>query len=116
FSLAQPVWQTCCSLQAPLPFAQDQSSIFSRRLAKFSINVYTKLVAQNSNQNIIFSPFSIQTCAAMARMGAKGKTATQLDRGLELISKNEAQIAESFHKVLATYETSMNVTVECARL
>ncbi|XP_034109355.1 serine protease inhibitor 42Dd-like [Drosophila albomicans] len=93
-------------LQAPLPFAQDQSSIFSKRLAKFSINVYTKLVAQNSNQNIIFSPFSIQTCAAMARMGAKGKTAAQLDRGLKLISNNEAQIAESFHKVLAAYEKS----------
>ncbi|XP_062130988.1 serine protease inhibitor 42Dd-like isoform X2 [Drosophila sulfurigaster albostrigata] len=93
-------------LQAPLPFAQDQSSTFSRRLAKFSINVYTKLVAQNSNQNIIFSPFSIQTCAAMARMGAKGKTAAQLDRGLKLISNDESQIAESFHEVLAAYEKS----------
>ncbi|XP_051860068.1 serine protease inhibitor 42Dd-like isoform X2 [Drosophila albomicans] len=97
--------------QAPLYFAQsssDRSSIaeFSRRLAIFSTNVYTTLVAKNANQNIIFSPFSIQTCAAMARMGAKGNTAAQLDRGLKLISNNNAKIADSFHKVLATYEKS----------
>ncbi|XP_060657880.1 serine protease inhibitor 42Dd-like [Drosophila nasuta] len=93
-------------LQAPLPFAQDQSSIFSRGLAKFSINVYTKLVANNPNDNIIFSPFSIQTCAAMARLGASGRTAAQLDRGLNLISNNAIEIAESFHNVLAAFEKS----------
>ncbi|XP_062134430.1 serine protease inhibitor 42Dd-like isoform X3 [Drosophila sulfurigaster albostrigata] len=97
--------------QAPLYFAitsPDWSGIpeFSRRLAIFSTNVYTTLVANNANQNIIFSPFSIQTCAAMARMGAKGNTAAQLDRGLKLISNNNAKIADSFHEVLATYEKS----------
>ncbi|XP_051860072.1 serine protease inhibitor 42Dd-like isoform X3 [Drosophila albomicans] len=86
--------------------AQDQSSIFSRGLAKFSINVYTKLVADNPNDNIIFSPFSIQTCAAMARLGASGRTAAQLDRGLNLISNNAIEIAESFHNVLAAFEKS----------
>ncbi|XP_062134422.1 antichymotrypsin-2 isoform X11 [Drosophila sulfurigaster albostrigata] len=85
---------------------QDQSNIFSRGLAKFSNNVYTKLVADNPNDNIIFSPFSIQTCAAMARLGASGRTAAQLDRGLNLISNNAVEIAESFHKVLAAFEKS----------
>ncbi|XP_062134413.1 uncharacterized protein LOC133844443 isoform X3 [Drosophila sulfurigaster albostrigata] len=107
-------------LQPPLHFAQvqhqsrysmtspDSNNVaeFSRRLATFSINVYNKLITQKPNQNIIFSPFSIQTCAAMARLGAVGETAAQLDRGLGLISNNEAQIAESFHKVLADYENS----------
>ncbi|XP_034107433.1 antichymotrypsin-2-like isoform X3 [Drosophila albomicans] len=109
-------------LQPPLNYAQvhvhhqsrnsmaspDSNNVaeFSRRLATFSINVYNKLITQKPNQNIIFSPFSIQTCAAMARLGAVGETAAELDRGLGLISNNEAQIAESFHNVLATYENS----------
>ncbi|KAH8372384.1 hypothetical protein KR093_011266, partial [Drosophila rubida] len=84
---------------------------FSRHLATFSINLYSKLIAQKPNQNIIFSPFSIQSCAAMARLGASGETAAQLDQGLGLISTNEAQIAESFHNVLAEYENSSIVHI-----
>ncbi|KAH8297230.1 hypothetical protein KR044_007637 [Drosophila immigrans] len=112
-------------LQAPLHFAQlqpqfrtsmtspDSNNVaeFSRRLATFSINVYSKLIAQKPNQNIIFSPFSIQSCAAMARLGAKGETAAQLDRGLGLISNNESEIAESFHNVLTAYENSSTLHI-----
>ncbi|XP_034109646.1 antichymotrypsin-2-like [Drosophila albomicans] len=90
---------------------QDNSSRFSHRLAIFTTNVYTKLVTQNPNQNIIFSPLSIQSCAAMTRMGARGETAAQLDRGLALISNNEAQIADSFHKVLAAYNKSSYIHI-----
>ncbi|KAH8415940.1 hypothetical protein KR222_004330, partial [Zaprionus bogoriensis] len=72
----------------------------------FSHKLYEALVAQKPNQNIIFSPFSIQTCAAMARLGALGETADQLDRGLELVSKDTNQIAASFHQVLSAYENS----------
>uniref|UniRef100_A0A6P4EKN7 Alaserpin-like isoform X1 n=2 Tax=Drosophila rhopaloa TaxID=1041015 RepID=A0A6P4EKN7_DRORH len=79
---------------------------FSRRLALFSNNVYEKLSAQNPSQNIIFSPFSIQTCAAMVRMGAEGETATQLDQGLGLASSDAEKIADSFRKVLAAYKDS----------
>ncbi|XP_017031069.1 serine protease inhibitor 42Dd isoform X2 [Drosophila kikkawai] len=79
---------------------------FARRLAIFSINVYGKLSAQKSGENVVFSPFSIQTCAAMARVGAEGETAAQLDRGLGLASNDAEQIAQSFNQVLATYQDS----------
>lgn len=79
---------------------------FSRRLATFSINMYSKLISLKPNQNVVFSPFSIQSCAAMARLGASGETATQLDNGLGLISNDAGQIAESFHQVLSAYENS----------
>ncbi|XP_017079126.1 serine protease inhibitor 42Dd isoform X2 [Drosophila eugracilis] len=79
---------------------------FARRLALFSINVYGKLSEQKPGENIVFSPFSIQTCAAMARLGAEGETATQLDHGLGLASNDAGQIAQSFHQVLATYQDS----------
>ncbi|XP_032589864.1 alaserpin isoform X3 [Drosophila grimshawi] len=110
-------------LQAPLQLAQTQPhskspadvmadsestnlAEFSRRLAKFSVNMYGKLVASKPNTNVVFSPFSIQTCAAMARLGADGETAAELDRGLQLVSSDVAKIAESFHQVLAAYEKS----------
>ncbi|XP_017959616.1 alaserpin-like isoform X3 [Drosophila navojoa] len=79
---------------------------FSQRLAEFSNNLYGSLIALKPNTNVVFSPFSIQTCAAMARLGAEGETAAQLDRGLGLVSSDPQQIAESFHQVLAEYEKS----------
>ncbi|KAH8372755.1 hypothetical protein KR009_004425, partial [Drosophila setifemur] len=79
---------------------------FARRLALFSINVYGKLAAMNPGENVVFSPFSIQTCAAMARLGAEGETAAELDQGLGLASSDVEQIARSFHSVLASYQHS----------
>ncbi|KAH8390007.1 hypothetical protein KR200_005256 [Drosophila serrata] len=79
---------------------------FARRLAIFSINVYGKLSALKSGENVVFSPFSIQTCAAMARVGAEGETAAQLDSGLGLASNDVEQIAQGFHQVLAAYQDS----------
>ncbi|XP_068147274.1 serine protease inhibitor 42Dd isoform X2 [Drosophila tropicalis] len=79
---------------------------FSRRLAIFSINVYNQVSLLKPQENVVFSPFSIQTCAAMARLGAKKETAEELDRGLGLVSSDTKEIAESFHQVLATYEKS----------
>ncbi|KAM8712989.1 hypothetical protein ACLKA7_013330 [Drosophila subpalustris] len=110
-------------LQPPLQLAQSQSQSkpnlntmadgdsnnvaeFSRRLATFSINMYSKLITLKPNQNVVFSPFSIQSCAAMARLGASGETAEELDRGLGLVSNDAEQIAKSFHQVLAAYENS----------
>ncbi|XP_023171517.2 alaserpin-like isoform X2 [Drosophila hydei] len=104
----------------PISFAQRHSSptkimanpegnnlvAFSQRLGEFSNNLYGKLIALKPNTNVVFSPFSIQTCAAMARLGADGETAAQLDRGLGLVSSDVHQIAESFHQVLAEYEKS----------
>ncbi|XP_017838180.1 serine protease inhibitor 42Dd isoform X2 [Drosophila busckii] len=79
---------------------------YSRRLAIFSVNMYNKLSLMKPNENVVFSPFSIQSCAAMARLGAEGETAAELDRGLGLVSTDERQIAESFHQVISAYEKS----------
>ncbi|KRJ98194.1 uncharacterized protein Dyak_GE24388, isoform E [Drosophila yakuba] len=91
---------------ADLTMADAAHQEFARRLALFSINVYSKLAAHKPGENIVFSPFSIQTCAAMARLGAEKETATQLDQGLGLVSSEPEQIAQSFHQVLAAYQDS----------
>lgn len=45
---------------------------------KFALNLYSQLRTQPDN--LFFSPYSISTAIAMTAAGAKGKTATQIDR------------------------------------
>jgi len=45
---------------------------------KFALNLYSQLRTQPDN--LFFSPYSISTAIAMTSAGAKGKTATQIDR------------------------------------
>ncbi|XP_030387489.1 serine protease inhibitor 42Dd-like isoform X2 [Scaptodrosophila lebanonensis] len=79
---------------------------FAKNLDTFSRNVYSELVQLNQNTNIIFSPFSIQTCAAMVRIGAEGETATEMDVGLKLVSSDVKEIADTYGQVMADYEKS----------
>ncbi|KRF97548.1 uncharacterized protein Dwil_GK20756 [Drosophila willistoni] len=63
---------------------------FSGDLEKFSNYLYNQLSTGNPNRNIIFSPFCIQTCAAMLLMGAEKGTETfgELRYGLQFSSEN----------------------------
>jgi serpin B len=45
---------------------------------KLALNLYSQLCTQADN--LFFSPYSISTAIAMTAAGAKGKTATQIDR------------------------------------
>ncbi|KAH8406740.1 hypothetical protein KR222_008805, partial [Zaprionus bogoriensis] len=58
------------------------------------------------NTDLICSPFSIQTCAGMLRMGAEegSATARELDTGLNLSSSDVSEIADAFNTVLTAYE------------
>ncbi|KRF97547.1 uncharacterized protein Dwil_GK20758, isoform B [Drosophila willistoni] len=85
--------------------AQSSKLEFSQRLSVFSNNLYNQLSLLKPEENVVFSPFSIQTCAAMARLGAKKETAAELDRGLGLVSDTK-KMAESFHRALSTYKKS----------
>ncbi|XP_053965605.1 serine protease inhibitor 42Dd-like isoform X4 [Anastrepha ludens] len=79
---------------------------FARKSAQFAVNLFNFIYHKEPQNNIIYSPFSIQTCVSMARMGATGETAAELDRGLGLPLNNEAAIANTFHNILADYVNS----------
>lgn len=79
---------------------------FSRRLQVFALKLYDSLTTLRPGENIIFSPLSIQTCAAMARLGADGDTADEMDRGLQLISPDPKTLGESFLPLMSTYANS----------
>lgn len=72
----------------------------------FSNKLLTEVYQRNSRNNIIYSPFSIQTCLAMIRMGASGESAIELDQVLDFTSQATETVAENFHTMLAKYENS----------
>ncbi|XP_065367050.1 antichymotrypsin-2-like isoform X3 [Calliphora vicina] len=79
---------------------------FNKGLETFGVRLFSELVKTNRQKNIVFSPFSIQTCIAMARMGAEGKTALEMDEGLALAAQNPEDMANNYHAILAIYENS----------
>ncbi|EDV59771.1 ovalbumin-related protein X [Drosophila erecta] len=78
---------------------------FTQGLEHFALCLHDHLCRANPGQNIIYSPLSIQTSAAMLRMGtAEGSaTAKELDEGLRLGGRDVQEVAESFNVVLESY-------------
>ncbi|XP_073846038.1 antichymotrypsin-2-like isoform X7 [Musca autumnalis] len=81
---------------------------FSQSLEVFGVKLFTEVAKANAKtkKNVVFSPFSIQTCIAMTRMGAAGDTAIEMDKGMGLTGQNEVAIADNYHNLLAQYENS----------
>uniref|UniRef100_A0A1B0AB08 Serpin domain-containing protein n=1 Tax=Glossina pallidipes TaxID=7398 RepID=A0A1B0AB08_GLOPL len=97
FAMAEPNTNTMVA---------SKEELFANGLENFGIKLYANLAASNRGKNLIFSPFSIQTCAAMARLGAEGSTATELDQGLNLVTDDLNAMADLYHSVLSQYEKS----------
>ncbi|XP_004526014.1 serine protease inhibitor 42Dd isoform X2 [Ceratitis capitata] len=85
---------------------QNLQREFAQKSAQFAVNLFNFMHTREPHRNIIYSPFSIQTCVGMARIGATGETGAEIDRGLGLPSNDVAIIADTFHNVLDTYKDS----------
>ncbi|XP_059225868.1 antichymotrypsin-2-like [Stomoxys calcitrans] len=79
---------------------------FSKNSETFGFKLFTELSKSDEKKNVIFSPFSIQTCLAMARMGAAGETAVDMDNSLGFPPVTEATLAEKYFTVLSPYTNS----------
>ncbi|XP_059225535.1 antichymotrypsin-2 isoform X5 [Stomoxys calcitrans] len=79
---------------------------FSNSLENFGVKLFSELAKTNPQKNIVFSPFSIQTCVAMARMGAAGDTAAEMDKSVGFTAANEEALADNYHSILAAYQDS----------
>ncbi|XP_063700031.1 antichymotrypsin-2-like [Culicoides brevitarsis] len=64
-------------------------------------NLYQEIVAKNAEDNIIYSPFSIQACLALAHLGASGVTADEL---ANVIGYSSHFNHESLAKLLEDFE------------
>lgn len=80
-------------------------------LVPFSQNLFSEIYKLNRNENIIFSSFSIESCLAMVRMGAAGKTAAEMDQCLNFTRQTADSVADNYHNLLAKYEKEQTVIV-----
>ncbi|XP_030044531.1 serpin B4-like [Microcaecilia unicolor] len=58
--------------------------------ASFTFDLYKQLNKTRKNENVFFSPLSIESALAMVLMGAKGNTAAQMEKVLHLGETEEA--------------------------
>lgn len=83
----------------------ENSAIFSGEL--FS----TVAKADDPTKNIIISPFSVQTCVALAYAGASGETAQEIVKGLRLVSDKKEEVAASYAEFLQSYKNNALVKI-----
>uniref|UniRef100_A0A1I8P6Z7 Serpin domain-containing protein n=1 Tax=Stomoxys calcitrans TaxID=35570 RepID=A0A1I8P6Z7_STOCA len=79
---------------------------FARGGAQFTVELFEKLNAATTKENIIVSPFSIQNCLALAFAGAKDDTAEEIATALQYVSNFPPEVAETFQFVLEKYKNS----------
>jgi len=78
----------------------------------FGLDLYAKLVAADPSNNLVFSPASIELALAMARAGARGTTATEMDTVMHALGTdaNAAWVAaldQSLNSKTATFQDDM---------
>ncbi|XP_073813460.1 serpin 55B [Musca autumnalis] len=79
---------------------------FARGGAQFTVELFEKLQAATTKENIIVSPFSVQTCLALAFAGAKEETADEIATAMKYVSNFPPEVAETFQFVLEKYKDS----------
>ncbi|EDW77208.1 uncharacterized protein Dwil_GK22245 [Drosophila willistoni] len=79
---------------------------FARGGARFTNELFHLLGSGGVKENVVFSPFSIQTCLALAFVGAKGETADEIANGLHFVSNFPPEVAQTFQFVLEKYKNS----------
>ncbi|XP_067633490.1 serine protease inhibitor 42Dd-like [Eurosta solidaginis] len=84
----------------------DYNLQFARGGAQVATELLALLAEGNLKQNIVFSPFSIQTCAALAFTGASGETADEIAESLKFASNGQPEVAETFQFVFDKYKES----------
>ncbi|XP_075166176.1 antichymotrypsin-2-like [Haematobia irritans] len=92
------------ALASSSPIASDPH--FQNSLEVFNSNLFSEIYKEYGSNNLIFSPFSIQTCVTMASIGAAGKTATDMEQSLGFVGQSSESVAENFHSFLAKYVNS----------
>lgn len=79
---------------------------FARNGADLALDLFQLLATGNFNQNVIFSPISVQTCVGLAYAGARGETANEIAKGMKFISDHQPEVAACFQSLLDKYKNN----------
>ncbi|CAD7014303.1 serine protease inhibitor 42Dd isoform X2 [Ceratitis capitata] len=84
----------------------------------FASDIYQKIALKRSEENVVFSPASIQSCLALAFLGAEGETAQQMRHGLRLpVALEKTSIADDYAGFLQkNFRTGAGLTEDTPKL
>jgi serpin B len=109
-STSEPDTMEFAAVSAPrLGTTTDDATAAGTAVNAFGLDLYAKLVAADPAASLVFSPASIATALAMARAGAKGATAAEMDAVMRALGAdaNAAWVAaldESINGKTATFK------------
>lgn len=79
---------------------------FLDNLELFGSQLSSKLTSRSDDKSVFFSPYAIETCLAMTRMGSAGTTASEIDIAFNMTGKSLDSLADNYYNLLAKYEKS----------
>ncbi|PNF34040.1 Leukocyte elastase inhibitor C [Cryptotermes secundus] len=80
---------------------------------KFSLSLYKLLNANSTEGSLVMSPVSLQLALAMTYVGARGRTAEQMETVLHLPTDEDA-VKTGFRQLLSSLKSSGSVSLEVA--
>ncbi|XP_014665175.1 PREDICTED: leukocyte elastase inhibitor A-like [Priapulus caudatus] len=75
---------------------------------KFGLSLYQSLKAESEGKNVCFSPLSIHVALAMTHLGAKGKTAAEIESAMCFPSLKPEELHTAFKTLLDALEAGKN--------
>uniref|UniRef100_A0A1I8MEJ9 Serpin domain-containing protein n=2 Tax=Musca domestica TaxID=7370 RepID=A0A1I8MEJ9_MUSDO len=107
-----PLFVAVLAISWPTPMSTHSNTTFKTALSQFGRKIFNEIqLSRNEQENHILSPFAIQACLAMLRLGAEGKTAQELERGLNFPDMNIQNLASNYHTLLATYQQGVTLKI-----
>lgn len=104
--------------KSELPVSGKATSLDTKFISansKFGFNLFSQLLAQDSNKNIFFSPSSISLALAMTYNGASGSTQESIAKALQLQGMDLQQINYNYSQLKSSLEkTDPKVTLNIA--
>ncbi len=91
---------------APLQIPADLEQV-AQANTRFGLDLYRALGAQNDDDNLFFSPYSISLALAMTEAGARGETQAEMDRALHFDLPQER-----LHPALNALDRAVRATPE----
>jgi len=83
---------------ASTTIAGEPTNPAARAVNRFAVELHRQVASGQSGQNLLLSPYSIQTALAMTYAGAHGATQTEMARVLHF-EGNEAQLHQGFQSI-----------------
>ncbi|KAK2160309.1 hypothetical protein LSH36_136g03032 [Paralvinella palmiformis] len=80
----------------------------------FAYNLYKQLGSSKENENLFFSPGSISVAMAMTYLGARGNTASEMQKVMMFGDVPDSEVHKSFGELLKAYKDTKNVTLHMA--